>query len=48
MKRKQSSEPDLYVINRKLTKKEKQEMRDFIENHKKKAALKKSKHRKAA
>ena len=48
MKRRQSTEPDLFVINKELTVKEKQEMRDFIEEHKKKTALKKNRHRKAA
>ena len=48
MKRKQSTEPDLYVINKKPTKKENQEFSKFIEEYKRKQALKKVKHRKAA
>jgi hypothetical protein len=48
MKRKQSTEPDLYVINKKPTKKEIQELRDFIAVYKNKQALKSSKARKAA
>ena len=48
MKRKQSIEPDLYVVNKKPTKKEIEELRAFIIEHKKKEALKKTKHRKAA
>lgn len=48
MKRRQSTEPDLYVVNKKPTKKEIQELRDFIIDYKKKEALKKAKHRKAA
>lgn len=48
MKRKVSIEPDLYVINKKPTKKEIEELREFIKEHKKKQALKNTKHRKAA
>lgn len=49
MKRARSKEPDLYVVNRKLTKKENQEVSDFIEEYKsKKAPKKKRKHSKAA
>ena len=48
MKRKLSTEPDLYVINIKPTEKELQELRDFIIEYKRKMALKKTKHRKAA
>ena len=48
MKRKQSAEPDLVVINKKPTKKEIQELRDFISEYKKKQVLKVAKHKKAA
>ena len=48
MKRRQSTEPDLYVINKKPTKKEIQELRDFIAEYKKKQTLKNTKQRKAA
>lgn len=48
MKKRKSTEPDLYVVNKKLTKKERKEMSDFIEAHKLKQKLKKTKHRKAA
>jgi hypothetical protein len=48
MKKKVVIEPDLYVINKKPTKKEIQEFRDFINAYKKKQALKAAKHRKAA
>jgi hypothetical protein len=48
MKKKVIIEPDLYVINKKPTKKEIQEFRDFINVYKKKQALKAAKHRKAA
>jgi len=48
MKRKISIEPDLYVINKKPTKKEIEELKDFINEYKKKQALKTTKHRKAA
>lgn len=47
MKKRQSTEPDLFVVNKKLTEKEKKEFSDFIENYKRKQAAKK-KHRKAA
>lgn len=47
MKRKKSTEPDLYVVNRKMTEKERKEMAEFIKEYKRKKALKK-KHRKAA
>ena len=48
MKKKVEIEPDLYVINKKPTKKEIQEFRDFINAYKKKQALKAAKHRKAS
>ena len=50
MKRKQSTEPDLFVVSKKLTDKESKEISDFIRNYKAKKAdaLKKNKHRKAA
>lgn len=35
MKRKQSTEPDLHVINRKLTEQEAKEISEFIREHKK-------------
>ena len=47
MKKIQSTEPDLYVVNEKPTKKEIQELREFIEEYKRKHP-KKSKHKKAA
>ena len=47
MKRKQSTEPDLYVINKKLTEKEAMEISAFIKEHKRKQGLKKNQ-RKAA
>jgi len=34
MKRKESKEPDLFVVNRKLTDKERKEIVDFIEEYK--------------
>ncbi|MDX2173678.1 MAG: hypothetical protein SFY56_11205 [Bacteroidota bacterium] len=43
MKRKQSIESDLYVINKKPIKKQIQELRDFIKEYKRKQALKKNK-----
>lgn len=43
-----SKEVDLYVDNTRLTKKEKQELVDFIEQVKMKEKLKEKKHRKAA
>lgn len=48
MKKKESKEPDLYVVNRKLTEKERRELSEFIEQVKRKKELKKKKHRKAA
>jgi hypothetical protein len=47
MKRKQSTEPDLYVVNKKPTEKELAELFEFIKEYKRKQVLKK-KHRKAA
>lgn len=47
MKRKQSTEPDLYVVNKKPTEKELEELSEFIKEYKRKQALKK-KHQKAA
>ncbi|MCC6180420.1 MAG: hypothetical protein IT237_01160 [Bacteroidia bacterium] len=47
MKRKVTIEPDLSVINKKPTKKEIEELREFIKEYKKNQALNK-KHRKAA
>lgn len=47
MKKRESIEPDLYVVNKKLTDKEKQEISDFIEAHKLKQKQKR-KHKKAA
>ena len=46
MKRKNSKEPDLYVVPHKLTKEESKEMSEFIEAYKQKQKTKKS--RKAA
>lgn len=43
MKRKQSNEPDLYVVNKKLTDEEVKEISDFIQSYKEKKALKKNK-----
>ena len=48
MKRRQLIEPDLYVVHKKLSDKEAKEISDFIKEYKKKEALKKAKHRKAA
>lgn len=48
MKRKLSTEPDLYVVNRKLNAQEAKEISEFIQEYKKKQALKSSKQRKAA
>lgn len=49
MKRKQSTEPDLYVVNKKPTKQELKELSEFIEEYKRKKALdKKKRQRKAA
>ncbi len=47
MKRKLSTEPDLYVVNKKPTEQELKELSEFIKEYKRKQALKK-KHRKAA
>jgi hypothetical protein len=47
MKKRESIEPDLYVVNKKLTEKEKQEISAFIQADKLKQKLKK-KHKKAA
>ncbi len=44
----ESKEVDLYVDNSRLTKKEKQELVEFIEQVKLKEKLKEKKHRKAA
>ncbi len=41
MKRKQSTEPDLYVINKKPTEKELEEITAFIKEYKRKKAGKK-------
>ena len=46
--RSESKEIDLYVDNSRLTKKEKQELVEFIEQVKLKEKLKVKKHRKAA
>ena len=46
--RRNSKEVDLYVDNTRLTKKEKQELVEFIEQIKLKEKLKEKKHRKAA
>lgn len=48
MKRRQSTEPDLYVVNKKLTAKEAKEISEIIKEYKRKEALKVSKHRKVA
>ena len=48
MKRRQLIEPDLCVVHKKLSDKEAKEISDFIKEYKKKEALKKAKHRKAA
>ncbi|MBX3163774.1 MAG: hypothetical protein KF900_04790 [Bacteroidetes bacterium] len=49
MKRTRKTEPDLFVVNQKLTAKEVKELSDFIKEHRKKQALlKPKKHRKAA
>ncbi len=45
---KEPKDVDFFVINKELTEKEKKEFSDFIENYKRKQALKKKKHRKAA
>jgi hypothetical protein len=43
-----SKEVDLYVDNKRLTKKEKEELVEFIDQLKQKQKLKTAKHRKAA
>ncbi len=48
MKRKQSIEPDLYVINKKPTEKEIKELSDFIKAYKLKQTLKKKKRKATA
>jgi hypothetical protein len=49
MKRKESKEPDLYVINKKPTEKELQEFSAFIKEYKRKQEVnKKRKHKTAA
>ncbi len=49
MKKRESNEPDLFVVNKKLTDKERKEISDFIEEYKRNQVLiKKRKHRKAA
>ena len=48
MKRRESKEPDLYVINKKLSDNEKQEISAFIEAYKLKQKIKRAKHKKAA
>ena len=46
---KEPTDVDFFVINKKLTEKEKKEFSDFIEEYKRKKALSKTrKHRKAA
>ena len=47
MKRKESNEPDLFVVNKKLTEKEAKEFSDFIEECKKKNAAAKRRRRAA-
>ena len=47
MKRKLITEPDLYVVNKKPTKKEEKEFSEFLKEYKRKQAAKK-KQRKAA
>ncbi len=47
MKRRLSTEPDLFVVPHKLTKQESKEISEFIEEYKRKQE-KKSKHKKAA
>jgi hypothetical protein len=47
MKRKQSTEPDFYVVNKKPTEKELKELSEFIKEYKRKQSLKK-KHNKVA
>ncbi len=50
MKRRQSTEPDLFVVSKKLNDKESKEISDFIKDYKAKKvkALNKNKHRKVA
>ena len=48
MKKRNSTEPDLFVVNRKLSEKERKEIVDFIEAYKQKNSLKKKKLLKAA
>lgn len=48
MKRRYSTEPDLFVINQKLTEEDKKQFSFFIAEARKKASLKKVKHKKAA
>ena len=45
---KEPKDVDFFVINKKLTEKEKKEFSDFIKDYKRKQALKKKKQRKAA
>jgi cytochrome c len=46
MKRRQSTEPDLFVISKKLTDKEAKEISDFIKNYKRKQTSNKQKNNK--
>jgi hypothetical protein len=48
MKRKESKEPDLFVVNRKLTDKERKEIVDFIEEYKRNKNLTTNKKRRKA
>jgi len=48
MKRKESKEPDLFVVNRKLTDKERKEIVDFIEEYKRNKNLATNKKRRKA
>jgi mevalonate pyrophosphate decarboxylase len=48
MKRRESKEPDLYVVNKKPTEKELKELSVFIDNYKKQQSLKRKKHKRAA
>ena len=48
MKRKESNEPDLFVVNKKLSEKERKEISEFIKQAKRKRELKNKKPRKAA
>jgi hypothetical protein len=45
---KEPKDVDFFVVNKKLTKKERKEMVDFIEEYKRKQKSKKGKHKKAA